>query len=461
MGYTDFGGAYVGPTQNRVLRLAKELGLTFYYVNEKELSIDYRKGKRRMYQGTIPPVWNPLVLLDLNNVMREVDAFAKLVPVDAPWSAERAVEWDSMTVKEYISKACWFSCTASVMRLAVSSLLTSEPHELSFLSFLWYIHSGQGILRMANITNGAQERKFVGGAQQLSERMAERLGTRVKLSQPCIRVEQTQNGDYIITTKNNDHYRANHIISAVPQALLNRIEFIPTLPPLKIQLIQRIPMGSIIKTMTFYKTAFWRDYGCCGSVISHNGPVVYCIDDTKPDGSFPCIMGFVVADRARELCGTTPEERKKTICKHYVESFGMKEFMHPVNYAEKNWMEEEYSGGCYTSGMPPGVLTKYGRVLREPFGDIYFAGTESATYWSGYMEGAIQAGERAAREVLAAMGTENPSNIDPIEPADADVSDTFIGPSRLELMLPSLGALLTLSSIGGAVIACAVAYKYI
>lgn len=41
------------------------------------------------------------------------------------------------------------------------------------------------------------------------------------------------------------------------------------------------------------------------------------------------------------------------------------------------------------------------RVLREPVGKLYFAGTETATEWSGYMEGAVQAGERAAREVRA------------------------------------------------------------
>lgn len=46
---------------------------------------------------------------------------------------------------------------------------------------------------------------------------------------------------------------------------------------------------------------------------------------------------------------------------------------------------------------PPWVFLS--RVLREPVGRLYFAGTETATEWSGYMEGAVQAGERAAREV--------------------------------------------------------------
>ncbi|KAH9378500.1 hypothetical protein HPB48_022206 [Haemaphysalis longicornis] len=67
----------------------------------------------------------------------------------------------------------------------------------------------------------------------------------------------------------------------------------------------------------------------------------------------------------------------------------------------KNWLEEQYSGGCYVSTFPTGVISKYGRTIREPFGRVYFAGTETATSWPGYMNGAVQAGERAAREVSA------------------------------------------------------------
>lgn len=44
-------------------------------------------------------------------------------------------------------------------------------------------------------------------------------------------------------------------------------------------------------------------------------------------------------------------------------------------------------------------------MLREPVGRLYFAGTETATEWSGYMEGAVEAGERAAREVRGHLKT--------------------------------------------------------
>lgn len=66
-------------------------------------------------------------------------------------------------------------------------------------------------------------------------------------------------------------------------------------------------------------------------------------------------------------------------------------------------MQEQYSGGCYTMICPPGFLTRYGPYLRRPINRMYFAGTEVATVWSGYMNGAVQAGELAARQVLAKL----------------------------------------------------------
>ncbi|HKW24121.1 MAG TPA: FAD-dependent oxidoreductase, partial [Ktedonobacterales bacterium] len=76
----------------------------------------------------------------------------------------------------------------------------------------------------------------------------------------------------------------------------------------------------------------------------------------------------------------------------------------PTEYVEQSWAEEEYTRGCYAGYMPPGVWSMYGPALRTPIGRIHWAGTETATVWNGYMEGAVQSGERAAAEILAALG---------------------------------------------------------
>lgn len=96
----------------------------------------------------------------------------------------------------------------------------------------------------------------------------------------------------VVTCENGKKYQAQYVISAMPQPLLNSVSFDPPLPPLKNQLIQRMPLGSSIKTITFYKKAFWREKGLNGMVISDSGPAHISVDDTKPDGSCPAIMRY-------------------------------------------------------------------------------------------------------------------------------------------------------------------------
>ena len=80
----------------------------------------------------------------------------------------------------------------------------------------------------------------------------------------------------------------------MPLALLQSVSFSPPLSALKSQLIQRIPMGSVIKTITYYEQAWWRDLGLSGVLIAscESGAVYAALDDTKPDGSYPAKMGY-------------------------------------------------------------------------------------------------------------------------------------------------------------------------
>jgi monoamine oxidase len=75
----------------------------------------------------------------------------------------------------------------------------------------------------------------------------------------------------------------------------------------------------------------------------------------------------------------------------------------PDGYVERLWAEEEWTRGCYGAAMPPGAWTEYGAALRAPVGRLHWAGTETATRWMGYMDGAVRSGERAAAEALAAL----------------------------------------------------------
>lgn len=65
-----------------------------------------------------------------------------------------------------------------------------------------------------------------------------------------------------------------------------------------------------------------------------------------------------------------------------------------------SWSSEEDSRGCYAGYLPPGVWPDYGDQLRAPVGRVHRAGTETATEWNGYLDGAVRSGHRVASEIL-------------------------------------------------------------
>jgi len=75
----------------------------------------------------------------------------------------------------------------------------------------------------------------------------------------------------------------------------------------------------------------------------------------------------------------------------------------PTGYVEKDWTDDPWTKGCPTGHTPPGVLSRYGPALRRATGRVHWAGSETSTYWQGYMDGAVRSGERAAAEALAAL----------------------------------------------------------
>nr|XP_010970373.2 amine oxidase [flavin-containing] B-like [Camelus bactrianus] len=157
--------------------------------------------------------------------------------------------------------------------LFVNLCVTAETHEVSALWFLWYVKQCGGTTRIISTTSGGQERKFVGGSGQVSERIMDLLGDRVKLERPVTHIDQT--GEHVLVeTLNHEVYEAKYVISAVPPALSMKIHFNPPLPMMRNQLITRVPLGSVIKCIVYYEEPFWRKKGESFSLAEDPGNLV-------------------------------------------------------------------------------------------------------------------------------------------------------------------------------------------
>ncbi len=341
--------------------------------------------------------------LDLKRAVDRFDDFGDSLPLDQPFTAPRAAEWDAHSVESWKRRHTWTRGARMVIDGVTRMVFAAEPQEVSFLYFLFYLRSGKGFEVLSEIQNGAQQDRFVGGAQQLSQRLAEPLGDDLVLNTPVRGIKQTP--DAVEVRTDWGVYEARLVIVAIPPALAARIEYDPPMPPNRDQLTQRMPMGSVIKCIAAYDKPFWRDRGLSGESFSENGPIAATFDDSPDDASQGALVGFMVGREARQWTGAEPDARRKAVLEHFARLFG-DEARRPAAYIDKDWPAEEWSRGCYEGFMPPGVMTAYGPALRRPVGRIHWAGTETALEHTGYMDGAIESGERAAQESLGRLASE-------------------------------------------------------
>jgi len=395
----DLGGQWIGPTQRRVLTLAEELDVQTFTTWDTGKNIKYHQGEHITYSGAIP-THNPVTSADAVEAMLTLNIMATQVPLDAPWTAPNALEWDSQTFDTWIRANARSDEARELMELVIQAVFSVEARDVSLLHVLFYIHSAGNLMDLVAVTGGAQERRISGGTQQLSDKMAAALGDRVILNAPVHTIAQDEHG--VRVEADGVTVSAERAIIALPPTLAGRLRYRPALSGYRDQLTQRVPMGTVIKVQCLYETPFWRAEGLTGQVTSDTGAVRITFDNTPVSGSPGILLGFIEGEEGRRWGRRTPEERRAEVLDCLARYFGERARV-PQEYVEISWVEEEYSRGCYAGFLPPGVLTAYGEALRAPIGRLHWAGTETATEWNGYMDGALQAGERAAQEALAAL----------------------------------------------------------
>ncbi len=402
-GVIEAGGAFVGPTQGRILRLARELEVpTFPEYNTGNSVYISRTTGRMEYQGTVPP--DPTILPDAGNLLTQIDMYAAEIPVDAPWTHPRAREWDAMTLGEWIRRnAVNPEGVENLIRCWTQPGFGADPSELSFLYTLWYVacsgderHVGT-FARNSETANGAQERRFVGGSQLIPLRLAARLGDDVALRSAVRRIEQ-RDGHALVHTQRGV-VRASHVVVAAPPPLVLDIDWDPVLPRRRTQLLRHLDMGQLMKCDAVYETPFWRDAGLNGFGLNDSGATRAVFDNSPPSGDPGVLLAFVGGSTWRRYGVLSKAERRRHVLQGFAQMFGDRA-LKPIEYTEQDWTRERWTRGGPVPNYAPGTMVDFGSAIRRPFGRVHWAGTETSTYWTGYMDGAVRAGERAALEVL-------------------------------------------------------------
>ena len=401
----ESGGAFVGPTQDHVLALADELGVKTFkeYVDGQNVYVSKNLGTLK-YTGTVPP--DPLILLDAAKLQLQIDQMAKQVPVDAPWKAPKAAEWDAMTIDTWLKQNSLVPQVREVLKAYFQPTFGTDADGVSLLFFLWYIatagnETNPGTFERSSGTAGAaQDSRFVGGSQLLPLKVAAALGSRVALNAPVRRIAQT--GSAVTVVSDRGTVKAKRVVVAVPPPLALGIDWEPLLPPRRLQLLQHQPMGTLMKVDAVYKTPFWRAAGLSGSAVLDHGPVRTVFDNSPADAKVGVLLAFVGGSSWREVALLPLAERRRLMLEGFAKVVGP-EALTPVEYVEQDWTHERWTMGSPVAATQPGATVAFGSSIREPHGRVHWAGTETSTYWSGFMDGAVRAGQRAAAEVSAQL----------------------------------------------------------
>lgn len=404
----DLGGQWVGANHHHLLALLERFGLRrypTYYDGEgvfRWQDTNHRGPVEHDFRASLlffKPHELGLPRAEIDDALALQQTFQALtdqVPARAPWQTSEAEVLDRTTVAAWLDQQgatalarypfSWFT--------RVGGSGGFEPHESSLLHLAWS--------QAAAPQHETPEAWLIeGGAFQVADSLARQLGDAVQLRAPVFAIEQGNTGVRVLVG-DGSWLNAAAAVVAIPPPLRMGIHFSPPLPPAWTGLLQRSPMGSMVKVLAIYPTPFWRGQELNGHGVGLLPTLEATVDSSPPNGPW-VLAGFIAGARAVAWQQLDERARRRAVLSD-LEAWWGPEAGQPEELICHNWNEERWSTGAFTSFVSPGAWTTYGPIWQSPHGRVFWAGTEASSRWPGYCEGALEAGLAAADQVQQLLG---------------------------------------------------------
>ena len=386
----DLGAQWIDKGHHRIKRLLSQFKLKTISTYKKGNTVYNINGIKTVC--TKPPL-SATGFLDFFQATRKLNRIGKKINITDPWNSLEANIYDGMSMEQFLKETMYTSSGHKYYKFLLEEMLCTKLHEVSALDVLWCVKTAGSVQNFRN----SEAIWIEEGTGTLALKMANALGSKVQYDHAVTEITY-QEKSAIIKTKKGKQWKARRVIIAVPPNLQTKIDFDPPLPSLRAQLLEHSGMPSVTKIILIYDNPLWREKGLSGVVHSDTGVVKETVDSSPFDGKRGVLTVLVTGNSARALKAPS-EEIPKALVPYLGE-----EAATPLQVHWENWSEQQWSRGGYGVHYAPGVITNYGSALIKPIDCIHFAGTETATEWRLFMEGALQSGERAAKEVVAFLG---------------------------------------------------------
>jgi monoamine oxidase len=392
------GGEFIEETHARMIALANQFNLklapaTSWRGGDKDwASFDGRSGRM-----TDASVWGVNLVEEADRVWEAVAGLSQFVPdPNQPQASKEAARLDSQSSLDWIESLDAHPLAKKYFIQHIRSEYTCEPERLSLLDL------ARNAKMYYEDTERTPSMRVLGGNDQIPRALADALPD-VRLNAVVKSVRLHADGVSVSFQQADSHLTmdSGFAILAIPLTTARSIDFNSSLPKTHQTLIDEISYGAVTKVMIEYRKRFWEPLGWNGRLTT-DAPIVITWHATSHfEHERGILTAYTGGGPGAKLSAISDEERIEAAVSEIEKIFpGSSELIE--NVATMAWLNEPFTRASYMA-LAPGDVLKHWKTLFEPAGRLFFAG-EHASPIQGFMEGAVESGQRAAATILANGG---------------------------------------------------------
>ena len=395
--YVELGGQWIGAGHDALQELVERYGLhTVALPNKGNLVVRLRGQNLEVPSAGDGKALSPFEVSDLGQGLLRLRRLAQRLRDDPAWSASNDA-WLRQDLRRWIQTNLRTQGAQLRFVEVYSAAFGPMSRSATLLEGLHQVNSGPDLETMLASNGGLNQRRVDGGVFEVCRAMGDELGERLRLGAVVESIEHGPRSATIVLA-DGERVEARQVISTLPPRLSTKMTYDPPLPQWRVETASKVAGGNVIKAFLVYEKPFWREMCLSGQSSADEGSVRVTFDTTTGDDQRGLLMGFFEGADADSLSKRSVTLRQRSFMDSVVRTFGAVASK-PIDYIERDWSAEPFTGGCHGAHFAPGVWTSNGPVLAEPEGVLHWAGAEYSSRFNGYMEGAVRSGLEVAAVV--------------------------------------------------------------
>ena len=389
--YAEAGAARIQDSHAFTLRFVKHFGLTLDpFFPASGARVTYVAGKRFV---------GPFAIGDLPLPFSDEER-----KLGMPGSLNKYLFSHLATLGD-VSSAAWPTHDLSRFEISIDEFCRRQGASPGFIRMIALGHDLTGMSALQFLRDAALGSatkmwfKIRGGNDLLPKAFANALSQRIRYGAPVVRVEQDEAAVRVVYLRQNDQVTiaADYIVCAIPAGVLRRLEVAPSFSSSKQAAITQVGSLAMARVFLQSRQRFWLARGETGWASSDDPIDVW--DYTRDQPGIRGILGAYLSGRMALQVSALDRGARGPFVLERMERIhpGIRE--HAEVTASHSWISDPWALGAGVS-FDAGQLSAHYHELRRREGRIHFAG-EHTSPWSGWMNGGIESGLRAAAEIAA------------------------------------------------------------